>query len=103
VATCVCAWFYAELTTGEPTRNSAEAFDQCLRAYEPELGEEPEYTKMRQDVTELGRERFQDGWQHLLAVYDASEPGDLRRHLAQAFEPVIAEGRARRARRRGQA
>jgi hypothetical protein len=103
VETCVCAWFYAELTAGEPTRSGAEAFEQCLRAYEPELGEEPEYTKMRDDVVALGRERFQEGWQHLLAVLDASSPGQFRAHLGQVFEPVIAEGRARRARRRGQA
>lgn len=104
VETCVCAWFYADLELqGTPTRSAAEAFERCVATFAYQVGEEPETTKMREDVAALGRERFLDGWNYLLGVYDAGAPGELHQLLRRVFATAVAAGHERRARRTGQA
>jgi hypothetical protein len=104
IETCVCAWFFAELeSVGAPTRSAEAAFECCTAMFAPAVGEEPEHTKMREDLTALGRERFVAGWNYLLGVHDASAPGELHALLRRVFQPSVVAGYARRARRTGQA
>jgi hypothetical protein len=102
VETCVCAWFYAGLEAGlPPQRDGRVAYRECLVAFPPDLGEEPECAKMRQDVIDLGEEGFARGWEHLLRCHDEGSPEELRRLLRSAFAPALAAGSALRERRRG--
>jgi hypothetical protein len=104
VETCVCAWFFADLETlGVPTRDGTMAWERCQATFAPEVGEEPEHTKMREDVTRVGKERFVEGWNYLLGVHDAGGMGELHDLLRRVFATAIAAGQQRRARRIGQA
>ena len=104
VETCICSCFYAELETdGVPNPSSIDAWKRWSAMYEPELGEEPEHVKMREDLSALGMARFTLGWDHLLSVYAAVEPGELHTWMRSTFGEKVRGGYQRRAARRGQA
>lgn len=103
VPTVVCACFYSLLRSDGLERDAATAWDTWNRTVAPELGEEPETAKVRQDLARLGREAFVADWNYLCGVLDAGAPGELLALLDGIFAPEVRAGYARRARRTGQA
>jgi hypothetical protein len=103
VPTVVCACFYSLLEAGEIERDAVKAWDTWNHTVAREVGEEPEATKLREDLARLGREPFVADWNYLLGVLDAGAPGELLSLLRNIFARQVRDGFERRARRTGYA
>jgi hypothetical protein len=101
----VAGCFYGELRADGAIRhaNGAAAFLHWLDTVQYELGEEPETTKLREDLTELGAVEFDRYWRLLVELVRSEGIGHVYGRLHEAYGPRVTAGYERRERRTGHA
>jgi hypothetical protein len=101
----VAGCFYGELRAEGAIRHAdgVAAFMHWLDTVPREVGEEPETTKLREDLTELGAVEFARYWRILVELVRSEGIGHVYGRLHAAYAPCVTAGYERRERRTGHA